>query len=114
MKLILEVKWKNKRSFARDLGSKRGRGTTNQLVFGILCRSGMFGPGLLKMLELILFDLLSQKKLLPFLLFVLIPGELIPESRHEVTFIVSSIMVKNNTQMEKETILMVLRDFGGI
>ena len=32
--------WKNKRRFVRDQGSKRGRGTTKQPVFGILCRNG--------------------------------------------------------------------------
>jgi transposase len=32
--------WKNKRRPIRDLGSKRGRGTTKQPVFGILCRNG--------------------------------------------------------------------------
>lgn len=32
--------WKNKRKFLRDQGSKRGRGTTKQPVFGILCRDG--------------------------------------------------------------------------
>jgi transposase len=32
--------WKNKRRPVRDLGSKRGRGTTKQPVFGILCRNG--------------------------------------------------------------------------
>ncbi len=32
--------WKNKRRSVRDLGSKRGRGTTKQPVFGILCRNG--------------------------------------------------------------------------
>jgi transposase len=32
--------WKNKRRSIRDQGSKRGRGTTKQPVFGILCRNG--------------------------------------------------------------------------
>jgi transposase len=32
--------WKNKRKSLRDQGSKRGRGTTKQPVFGILCRDG--------------------------------------------------------------------------
>ena len=32
--------WKNKRRSVRDQGSKRGRGTTKQPVFGILCRNG--------------------------------------------------------------------------
>jgi transposase len=32
--------WKNKRKTIRDTGTKRGRGTTKQPVFGILCRNG--------------------------------------------------------------------------
>jgi hypothetical protein len=32
--------WKNKRRSVHDQGSKRGRGTTKQPVFGILCRNG--------------------------------------------------------------------------
>jgi len=32
--------WKNKRKSTRIKGSKRGRGTSKQAVFGILCRSG--------------------------------------------------------------------------
>jgi len=32
--------WKNKRKIIRDQGSKRGRGTRKQPVFGILCRNG--------------------------------------------------------------------------
>jgi len=32
--------WKNKRRSTRIQGSKRGRGTSKQAVFGILCRSG--------------------------------------------------------------------------
>lgn len=32
--------WKNKRKSVRDQGSKRGRGTMKQPVFGILCRNG--------------------------------------------------------------------------
>lgn len=32
--------WKNKRKSIRDNGTKRGRGTKKQPVFGILCRSG--------------------------------------------------------------------------
>jgi transposase len=34
--------WKNKRKSIRDNGTKRGRGTKKQPVFGILCRSGQF------------------------------------------------------------------------
>ena len=33
-------KWRNKRKDVRVAKSKRGRGTTKQAVFGILCRSG--------------------------------------------------------------------------
>jgi hypothetical protein len=32
--------WKNKRKSIRDRGTKRGRGTMKQPVFGILCRNG--------------------------------------------------------------------------
>jgi len=32
--------WKNKRKTIRDMGTKRGRGTEKQPVFGILCRNG--------------------------------------------------------------------------
>ncbi len=33
--------WKNKRKSIRDQGTKRGRGTKKQPVFGILCRNGL-------------------------------------------------------------------------
>ena len=33
--------WKNKRKATRDVGTKRGRGTSKQPAFGILCRSGL-------------------------------------------------------------------------
>jgi transposase len=33
-------RWKNKRRSIRDNGTKRGRGTKKQPVFGILCRNG--------------------------------------------------------------------------
>jgi transposase len=32
--------WKNKRKVVRDTETKRGRGTSKQPVFGILCRNG--------------------------------------------------------------------------
>lgn len=32
--------WKNKRKSDRGKGAKRGRGTSKQAVFGILCRGG--------------------------------------------------------------------------
>jgi transposase len=34
-------KWRNKRKNVRVVKSKRGRGTTKQPVFGILCRNGL-------------------------------------------------------------------------
>ena len=34
-------RWKNKRTSIRDKGTKRGRGTKKQPVFGILCRNGL-------------------------------------------------------------------------
>jgi transposase len=33
--------WRNKRKVVRDQGTKRGRGTKKQPVFGILCRNGL-------------------------------------------------------------------------
>jgi transposase len=32
--------WRNKRKVVRDTGTRRGRGTSKQPVFGILCRNG--------------------------------------------------------------------------
>jgi transposase-like protein len=37
--------WKNKQKSIRDYGTKRGRGTKKQPVFGILCRSGQVRAG---------------------------------------------------------------------
>jgi len=31
--------WKNKRKVVRDIGTKRGRGTSKHPIFGILCRN---------------------------------------------------------------------------
>ena len=36
----LRGQWKNKRKSIRNHGTKRGRGTKKQPVFGILCRNG--------------------------------------------------------------------------
>jgi transposase len=36
----VDGQWKNKRKSIRDHGTKRGRGTKKQPVFGILCRNG--------------------------------------------------------------------------
>jgi hypothetical protein len=65
-------------------------------------------------LKLTHFNLLSQEKYQLDLLSVLILGKLIPELPQEDMFIVSSIMVKNSTAMEKEIISMVWRISGGI
>lgn len=32
--------WRNKRKVVRDVGTRRGRGTSKQPIFGILCRNG--------------------------------------------------------------------------
>jgi hypothetical protein len=87
-------------------GSNRYSGSSVAMV-----RSG---PRLSKTLKLILFNLLSHKKFQQVLLFVLIPGKLIPGSLHEDTFIVSSIMVNVSTPMEKEITSMVWKDSGDI
>jgi len=39
----LRDQWKNNRKSDRDQGYKRGRGTTKQPVFGIICRNGTVG-----------------------------------------------------------------------
>jgi transposase len=44
--------WKNKRKFIRDYGSKRGRGTTKQPIFGILCRNGLVWAEIVDNVEL--------------------------------------------------------------
>jgi transposase-like protein len=38
--MYLGGSWRNKRKGVRAKGAKRGRGTTKQAVFGILCRNG--------------------------------------------------------------------------
>jgi len=106
--------WKNKRKTIRDEGTKRGRGTRKQPVFGTSVAMVRSGPRLSKTQELILFNLLSHKKFQQVLLFVLIPGKLIPGSLHEDMFIVSSIMVNVSTPMEKEITSMVWKDSGDI
>ena len=114
MKPISEVNGRTNEdpSEIRDLNEDEGPGNNRDSGSSVaMVRSG---PRLSKTLELILFNLLSHKKLQRVLLSVLIPRKHILASRHEDTFIVSSIMVKNNTPMEKEIISMVLRDFGGI
>ena len=106
--------WKNKRKSIRDHGTKRGRGTKKQPVFGILCRNGQDGQKSLMTLKLTLFNLLSQEKYLRDLPSVPILGKHTPESLRVDTFIVSSIMVNDYTRMETEIISMVWRGSGDI
>jgi transposase len=54
--------WKNKRKTIRDLGTKRGRGTKKQPVFGILCRNGKVWAEVVEDVEAdTLQPLISQK-----------------------------------------------------
>jgi transposase len=54
--------WKNKRKVVRDTGSKRGRGTSKQPVFGILCRNGQVWAEIVESVdESTLLPLISQK-----------------------------------------------------
>lgn len=54
--------WKNKRKAIRDTGTKRGRGTTKQPVFGILCRNGTVWAEVVDVVDAnTLLPLISQK-----------------------------------------------------
>lgn len=54
--------WKNKRKFIRDHGSKRGRGTSKQPIFGILCRNGLVWAEIVNNVEAdTLLPLISSK-----------------------------------------------------
>jgi transposase len=54
--------WKNKRKFIRDHRSKRGRGTTKQPIFGILCRNGLVWAEIVNNVEAeTLLPLISSK-----------------------------------------------------
>jgi len=54
--------WKNKRKSVRDQGTKRGRGTKKQPVFGILCRNGTVWAEVVEDVEAdTLQPLISQK-----------------------------------------------------
>jgi hypothetical protein len=70
------------------------------------------GPRLSMTLKLVLFNHSSHKKYQQVLSSVLIPGKLIPESLPGDMSIVSLIMAKNSTAMEKEIISMGWRDSG--
>jgi transposase len=54
--------WKNKRKDVRFKGAKRGRGTTKQAVFGILCRNGQVWAEIVPNVEAdTLLSLLKQR-----------------------------------------------------
>jgi transposase len=54
--------WKNKRKVVRDTGTKRGRGTSKQPVFGILCRNGQVWAEIVENVdESTLLPLITQK-----------------------------------------------------
>jgi transposase len=100
---------KNKRKTIRDKGTKRGRGTEKQPVFGILCRNGTVWADVV---ELIPFNHLSHKKYQKVLSFVPIPGKLTPGSQPVDMFIVFLITLKGNTPIERAIISMGLKDSG--
>jgi transposase len=55
-------RWKNKRRSIRDQGTKRGRGTKKQPVFGILCRNGQVWAEIVDTVEAAtLLPLISSK-----------------------------------------------------
>jgi transposase len=54
--------WKNKRKIVRDTGTKRGRGTSKQPVFGILCRDGHVWAEIVENVdEITLLPLITKK-----------------------------------------------------
>ena len=54
--------WKNKRKVVRDTGTKRGRGTSKQPVFVILCRNGQVWAKIVENVEeSTLLPLITQK-----------------------------------------------------
>jgi transposase len=61
--------WKNKRKTIRDTGTKRGRGTTKQPVFGILCRNGQVWAEIVENVE--------AGTLLPLLAKEVMPGSIV-------------------------------------
>ena len=54
--------WKNKRKSIRDLGTKLGRGTKKQPVFGILCRNCQVWAEVVEDVEAVTLQLLISKK----------------------------------------------------
>lgn len=54
--------WRNKRKMIRDTGTRRGRGTAKQPVFGILCRNGQVWAEIVRSVdEETLLPLISKK-----------------------------------------------------
>jgi transposase-like protein len=104
--------WKNKRITNRIKGTKRGRGTKKQPVFGILCRNGTVLAEIVDDVEAgTLQPLISQKVSTGSIIFSDTWKDY-TGMLHEDTSIVSLIMAKNSTSMEKEIISMVWRDSG--
>lgn len=58
--------WTNKRKVIRDTGTKRGRGTSKQPVFGILCRNGQVWAEMV--------DGIGEDTLLPLIAKKVVPG----------------------------------------
>jgi hypothetical protein len=114
MKHISEVNGKISEKQSGNKELNEGGGPKNNRYSESSVAMDLSGPKSSMMLELKHFNRLSQKKLQLDLSFVLIPGKHIPASQHEDTSIVSSIIVNDNTRMEKEIISMALRDFGVI
>lgn len=104
--------WKNKRRSVRDQGSKRGRGTKKQPVFGILCRNGTVWAEIVDDVGAETLQPLISRKVSTVFIVCSDTWKLIPGSLHEDMYTVSSIMAKNSTAMEKVIISMVWKDSG--
>ena len=80
--------WRNKRKAVREAGTKRGRGTKKQPVFGILCRNGTVWAEVVNDVEAgTLHPLITQQVSPRDLSSVLIPGGRTQVSHLEDLFI---------------------------
>lgn len=61
--------WRNKRRVVRDTGTRRGRGTSKQPVFGILCRNGQVWAEIV--------DNVEARTLLPLITKQVQPGSIV-------------------------------------
>ena len=61
--------WRNKQKADRDIGTKRGRGTSKQPVFGILCRNGRVWAEIV--------DNIEARTLLPLITKQVQPGSIV-------------------------------------